>query len=86
MVFKRDTCFRFAASSENSLVSPPGLTFIVLLTEPVAAIRSEQCVTVWGEWGHKQWVTKVGVNASRYFHFILVASWEKRGGKKLSVL
>lgn len=59
----------------------PWLTFIVLLTEPVAAITSEQCVTVWAEWGQKQWVTKVGVNESRYFHYILVVSWEKIGGK-----
>lgn len=36
---------------------------------------------MWAEWGQKQRVTKVGVNESRYFHYILVVSWEKIGGK-----
>jgi len=34
----------------------PGPTVVAWLTESVAAIMSEQCGTVWGEWGHKQWV------------------------------
>lgn len=69
MVFNRDTCFRFAAHSENRFGEFPGLTFIALLTEPMASFVSEQSVTGWGEHGHKQCVTKVGVNESRYFHY-----------------
>lgn len=84
MVSNRDACFRFAARSENCLVNPLG--FIILLTEPLAAIKSEQCVTQGGESGHKQQVTKASINESRYFHYILVVSWEKGGGKKLCLV